>query len=442
MKVSSADPSSLRGGAIAAIPPGGLAERIGLRPGDCIVAVNGQPLRDVIDFRFYSAEEYVELQVRRGDRLLTLYARQSYGRTLAVEFANPSFDVDIRRCANRCEFCFVAQSPPNMRRTLYVKDDDYRYSFLYGNFVTLTNLTGQDWTRIAEQHLSPLYVSVQATDPALRRRLLGRDDLPDVMEQLRRLADMDIELHTQLVLIPGQNDGPQLERSLSDLASLFPAVRSVGIVPVGLTRYHKGGLRPYRPDEAAELLRRVEGRRRGFRQSFGCSFAYPSDEWYLLSGTALPAAKMYDGFAQLENGVGLTRLFLDGWARARKQPPHFRGGRATWVCGRLIAPVVRRVAAQLAALGGVEVEVVPVVNEFYGQTVTVSGLLVGRDVIAALAGRDLGAGVVLPGAMFDQTAKLTLDDVPLADISAALGAPVALADSPRELLEVMAGWGV
>jgi putative radical SAM enzyme (TIGR03279 family) len=432
------------GGVIAAIPPGGLAEEIGLHPGDCILAVNGHPLRDVIDFRFYSAEEEVELQVRRDERLLSFHARQSYGRTLAVEFAHPTFDVDIRRCVNRCEFCFVAQSPRHMRRTLCVKDDDYRYSFLYGNFITLTNLSAEDWARIAEQHLSPLYVSVQATDSALRRKILGRDDAPDVLEQLRRLAGMGIELHTQLVLIPGLNDGPQLERSLADLADLFPAVRTVAVVPVGLTRYYKGSLRPYRPDEAAELLRQLRPWRRDFRRRLGCSFAYPSDEWYLLSGAALPSAARYDGFAQLDNGVGLTRRFLDRWARIRKRLPHFHGGRVTWACGTLIAPVIRQVAAQLMARGNVEAEVVPVVNAFYGETVTVSGLLVGRDVIEALRepGRDLGAGAVLPGAMFDAATRLTLDDLTPADISAALGVPVGLADSPRELLDVMSSWGV
>jgi cytidylate kinase len=438
------------GGIVAHVAPGSLAEAIGLRPGDSLVAVNGHRLCDVIDFRFYSAEEEVEIEVDRDGRRLTLQVQQSYGLSLNVEFVHPTFDVDIRRCLNRCEFCFVTQSPPGMRPTLYVKDDDYRYSFLYGNFITLTNLAKEDWERIAEQHLSPLYISVHATEPELRRRILGQGTgeaclaPTDIMGQLRRLTDMGIDLHTQLVLIPGVNDGPHLDRSLEDLSALFPAVRTVALVPVGLTRYHTGPCRPYSSEEARVVLRQVKPWRRDCRRRFGRTFVYPADEWYLMSGTPLPSAASYDSFEQLDNGVGLTRRFLDQWTRLKKRLPCQRRmawQRTVWVCGTLFGPTLQRIASEVAALSGSEIEVVPVVNAFYGETVTVSGLLVGQDVLNALHGRDLGDGVLLPRAMFDSASGATLDDLSLADISSALNVPVGVAESPREAIEAMKqGW--
>ncbi len=232
-----------RGGQIAQVLPGSLAEAAGLRPGDVLRSINGHVLRDVIDYRFYSAEEVLELVVERNGQSFALMAERGYGEDLGLEFTAPTFD-GIRRCQNHCDFCFVNQMPPGLRRSLYVKDDDYRYSFLFGNFITLTNLEEQDWVRLAEQRLSPLYVSVHATDAQLRARLLEVPEAPDVLEQIRRLGTIGIEVHAQIVVIPGLNDGAVLERTLQDLTNLYPTVRSVGVVPVGITRYHSCGLRP------------------------------------------------------------------------------------------------------------------------------------------------------------------------------------------------------
>ncbi|MGD2206860.1 MAG: PDZ domain-containing protein, partial [Anaerolineae bacterium] len=239
------------GGAIAAVEPGSLGAEAGLEPGDRLLAINGHPLRDIIDVQFYSAEEALVLLVERDRAKRRVQIEREYGQKLGLAFVHPTFDRDIRRCANNCDFCFVKQNAPGMRRSLYVKDDDYRYSFLYGNFVTLTNLTDDDWARLEEQRLSPLYVSVHATDLALRRRFLARKDAPDVMEQLRRLADLAIEVHTQVVLVPDLNDGEHLTQSLVDLTALCgKPVASVGVVPVGLTKYHRGRCRTYTPNEA------------------------------------------------------------------------------------------------------------------------------------------------------------------------------------------------
>jgi putative radical SAM enzyme (TIGR03279 family) len=432
-------PNQLSGGLVRSIEPGTLADQMGLRAGDVVLTVNRHPLRDVIDFRFYAAEEEIELQVRRGERKLTISGVREYDQPVGVEFAHPTFDVDIRRCTNKCEFCFVTQSPRGMRRTVYIKDDDYRYSFLFGHFVTLTNLDDEDWERIEAQHLSPLYVSVHATELELRRKLLVKKNAPDVLAQIRWLGERGIQVHTQLVLIPGLNDGPHLERSLRDLADLFPTLRSISVVPIGLTRYHPGTMRTYRPEEAAPILDQVEPWRERCRREFGLTFVYPSDEWYLLAGRRVPSAAEYDGFGQVENGVGMVREFLDEWNEAKYQIENIKGKRAVLVCGELAAPVLGEVADELNRLTGSQVRVTPIVNNWYG-VVTVSGLLTGHDVVEQLQGKvHTGEMVLLPRVMFDNTGQVTLDDMTPIQIEEALGTPVVVAQHPREMLAALRG---
>ena len=431
------------GGWIIAVEPGSLGERIGLKPGDRLVAVNGHLLRDVIDVQFYSAEEVLELRVERHGKPFHLQVEREYGEELGLEFAHPTFDVDIRRCVNRCDFCFVKQNAPGMRPSLYVKDDDYRYSFLFGHFVTLTNLTADDWARLEEQRLSPLYVSVHATDPALRRRLLGRQDAPDVLKQLHRLASLGLVVHAQVVLVPGLNDGEPFARTVADLTALADRpVASVSVVPVGLTRYHRGPCRPYTPAESRAVLDRVEEWRAENRRRWGRSLIHPSDEWYLVAGREVPPADEYDGFPQAENGVGLVRLLLDEWAEvAHTLPAGFSVRSATLVCGTLIAPVLGRVVEEFNRLTGASWRLVPVVNQFFGPVTTVSGLLTGRDVVAALRGQEPGDLLLLPRAMFTgrygagpAPAGTTLDDLHISDLAAALGRPVEMAGTLAEAL--------
>ncbi len=437
------------GGTISAIEAGGLGERLGLRAGDRLLSINGQPLRDVIDFRYYSADNELTLDVERDEQELVVSGERDFGEPMGIQFAHPTFDVDIRRCVNRCPFCFVTQSPPGMRRSLYVKDDDYRYSFLFGHFVTLTNLDQSDWQRIEVQHLSPLYVSVHATEPVLRAQLLGREGLPDVMDQLHWLQARDIQVHTQLVLLPGVNDGAHLERSLEDLVSLYPTVQSISIVPVGLTRFCRESLRPYRRDEARQLLAQVEPWRVECRCELGTTLIYPSDEWYLLARRTPPPATQYDGFGQLENGVGMVRQFVNDWRRlkgrlARQNPA---GGwplavrRATLVCGQLAAGVLQQFADQANALLGCELHVLPVKNDWYGAVTTVSGLLTARDVLAALqADRDgRPEAVLLPRVMFDNAGQVTLDGKTLPEMSRTLGVPVLVAQHPDEVVAAVLG---
>ena len=442
------------GGLLTQVEPGGLAAELGAQPGDILLEVNGHPVRDVIDVRFYSADELVSWRVCRANQEFQLVARRRPAQSLGAEFAHPTFDIDILRCRNRCEFCFVNQSPPGMRRSLYVKDDDYRYSFLFGQFITLTNLTQADWQRIEEQHLSPLYVSVHATRPELRRRILGKRDAPDVLEQLRWFKERHLQLHTQLVLVPGLNDAEQLEHSLHDLLQFYPSVVSVAVVPVGLTARHAPQLRPYRPDEARQVLRQLEPWRQRCRRELGVTWVYPSDEWYLLARRPIPPVSHYDDFPQLENGVGMLRQFLDDWARLKRrlkrhkahhpdQPGvDLRHRSASLVCGELAAPILQRVADEMNALWGTRLQVRTVVNHWYG-LVTASGLLTGRDIVQQLretaqAGVPLGDRLFLPRVMFDASGQWTLDDMTLTQLQEALGLPIHLAQHPSQIATALA----
>jgi putative radical SAM enzyme (TIGR03279 family) len=406
-----------------------------------LVAINGHVLRDVIDYYFHAADERLELEIERAGTRLALAVERGYGEGLGVRFTDDVFD-GIRRCNNRCSFCFVDQLPPGLRPSLYVKDDDYRYSFLHGNFITLSNWTEEVWERVAEQQLSPLYISVHTTNPDRRNQLLSNPDAPDIGQQLRRLAGMGIEAHTQIVVMPNLNDGEQLEQTVRDLTSLFPAVASIGVVPVGLTKYHTGDIRLLTPEEERAIVDSVIGWQRENRRELGVGLVYPSDELYLRTGRSVPPAEEYDGFPQLENGIGLVRQLLDEWETLRREwarPP--LSGRASLVCGTLIAPTMGRICHELPKVTGVDLNTVPVTNELLGSTVTVSGLLAGQDVGYGLQGRDSGAAVFAPKAMFGSEGQVTLDGMTAGDIEAVLRVPVVVTDGIKALLEYLGGAG-
>jgi putative radical SAM enzyme (TIGR03279 family) len=398
----------------------------------------------MIDVQFYGADELLDLLVARDGQEWRIEVERSYGEELGLSFVHPTFDVDIRRCANNCDFCFVKQNARGMRRSLYIKDDDYRYSFLFGNFVTLTNLSDDDWVRLEEQRLSPLYVSVHATELELRRRFLSRKSAPDVMNQLRRLADLGIEVHTQVVLVPGLNDGQHLAHTMADLMTLHQKpVASVSIVPVGLTKYHPGRCRTYTSPESEALLDQVQSWQVESRQRLGSAFVYPSDEWYLVAGRDVPPSREYDGFPQVENGVGMVRRLLDEWDSLKGDLASAKLKPATLVCGILIAPVMGRIVDGVNALASAGWQLVPVTNRFFGPVTTVSGLLTGQDVVTALQNRSLGDVVVLPRAMFtgrygagSALPGMTLDDISISSISAELGVPAEMAGTMREVLDL------
>ncbi len=430
------------GGLVRLVEPESVAAELGLRPGDELLEVNGHPVEDVIDVQFYAAEDEVALVYRREGQTHTARGWREPGQMLGLEFEHPTFDIDIRRCNNLCPFCFVLQTAPRMRRTLYIKDDDYRYSFLFGHFVTLTNLNAHDWERVETQHLSPLYVSVHSTDLDNRRACLANKTAPDILEQLRWLAERGIKLHTQLVITPGLNDGPFIEKSIRDLAELYPAVQTVSVVPVGLTRHHKYGHRAHTRAEAAEVLAAVERWQAACVQRFGARFVYPSDEWFLVTGKPVPPRKYYAGLALEENGLGMVRAFLDDWGKVKREIKSLVslvGRSATLGTGTLFAPTLGKTADEFNRLAGTELRVAAVLNERLGHGITVAGLLMGQDVLDQLAGQDLGELVVLPRVMFDHPQGVSLDDLTPLQVAQGLQRPVYLADAMGDVLDALTG---
>jgi putative radical SAM enzyme (TIGR03279 family) len=440
------------GGQIANIMPDSLADEIGLQVGDELLAINDNEVQDVIDVQFYAAEEYLELLIRRGEEYLLYEAEREYGQELGIEFAHPTFDIDIRRCNNLCEFCFVLQMAPRFRRTLYIKDDDYRYSFLFGHFVTLTNLDEHDWWRIENMHLSPLYVSVHVTDWELRKKFLRNDNAPDIMEQLRWLAERGIQMHTQLVVVPGFNDDVWLKRSIAELESLWPAVQSISVVPVGLTKQHKYQMRPHTSQEAATTLAYVEALQPQYQARLGVRFVYPTDEWYLVSGREVPPLDAYDGQDLYENGLGMVRRFLNDWAEVKEEiaaaiqkpgfapPTRFTADKPlTLVTATLFAPTLQKTSQEFAQLVGISVHVMPAINQRLGETITVSGLLMAEDVIAQLEKTGYSDLVILPRIMFDHPDKISLDDMTPMQVAKRLNCTIALADTMGDVWDALIG---
>jgi putative radical SAM enzyme (TIGR03279 family) len=438
------DSDALIGGEVSAVIPGSVAADVGIQPGDRLVAINNNPVADVIDVQYYGADESLDLLIERSGEWLLFETYREYNQPLGMEFTHPTFDTDIRRCNNLCEFCFVLQMAPRFRRTLYIKDDDYRYSFLFGHFVTLTNLSEHDWWRIEQMRLSPLYVSVHVTDLELRRRFLRNPLAPDIIAQLRWLAERGITAHTQLVVVPEFNDGPWLERSIDELAQLFPAVASISVVPVGLTRQHKYGLRVHTPEEAGRALDHVEALQGRYLERFGVRFVYPTDEWYLVANREVPPHEHYDGQELHENGLGLVRRFLDEWAEVKVEiasngQVQHAARSLLLATGTLFAPTLSQVAAQFEELAGVPVSVQAIVNRRLGDTITTAGLLMAEDVAAQLGTQPSGTLVVLPRVMFDHPDVISLDDVSPQQMADRLGTPVALADSMGDVWDALLG---
>ena len=431
--------SSADGVVVAAVRAGTPAAAAGLRAGDRILAINGRRLRDAIDFQFHAAEDRLDLAVAREGAARALSLRRR-GPELGLELEPPR-PAEIATCANKCVFCFIHQLPKGMRRSLYVKDDDFRLSFLHGNYITLTDLDETDLARIVEQRLSPLYVSVHATDPELRWRLLGRPRVSaEILPRLERLAKAGIRMHAQIVLCPGLNDGVHLERTVSELAPLHPQVATTAVVPVGLTRHRERlpELRRLTPEEARDLVAAVAGWQARFLSTLGSRFVFLADEIYLLAEQPLPAAAAYEGFPVVEDGIGLVRRFEDGFARAVARRRRAAGRPVTLVTGELFGPRLEALLARGAPAGsGVRVAAVP--NERFGRAIGVAVLLTGRDIQRHLATLpDLGRAVLVPAVALRDVDGVFLDDVTPADLARDLGVPVRVVEpAPGALLEAL-----
>ncbi len=430
-----------RGLVIESVEEESIARELELEPGDAVCCINGHAVRDILDYRYLADDASIQVTVRKKNgEVWLLDIDKDPGEQLGISFRDGGWDRTIT-CGNKCIFCFVDQMPPCMRPSLYVKDDDYRLSFVQGNFITLTNAGPADLKRIAAMRLSPLYISVHTTNPELRRFMMGHPRAGRIMEQLRFLADAGIQMHTQIVLCPGINDGPELDRTINDLGSLWPSVRSLAVVPVGLTAYRQGltPLRTYSRDEARVVLDKVHGWQSRFLSLFSYPLVFAGDEFYLLAGYPLPPANMYGGFPQTENGVGIVRLFLDEWRQARGHLPARVNPERYYalVTGKLAGPVLETVVEELNRIPGLQVELFVLENKFFGQTVTVAGLLTGRDLLEGLAGRWLGDKVFIPSVMLQEGRELFLDDLTLQQVSGRLQVPLVAVRGPEELVGEM-----
>ena len=433
---------------VTAVRTGSLADQVGIRPGDKLVAINGQPVRDELDYRFLSADEELHLTViGPAGTATSVTVGKELDQDLGVDFGGKATFDGIYTCHNNCVFCFVHQQPRGLRPTLTLMDDDFRLSYMHGNFITLVGITAEHWQRIFDQKLSPLYISVHATDDDLRATLLGTDRGRGIMRQLQALAEGGIQFHTQVVCVPGLNDGANLDRTIRDLVSLGPdALLSISVVPVGLTKYRKGlhDLRSYTTAEAAVMIEQAEAWQYKLLPEWGRVLVHPSDEWYVVAGREVPPAEHYGNYDQLENGVGMIRLFLEQMKETTPRLPASLPAhrKVTVVTGVLGTGALTRAAAWLSEhVQNLQVRTYTVRNDFYGHSVTVAGLLLAADIVAQLrqAG-DLGDMVVLPAVAFRDADGRSLDNMTSDDISVLLGGvPVALAGAPAELAELATG---
>lgn len=418
---------------ISGVEDGSIAQEAGIEAGDRLASMNGQPVRDIFDYRFLSAEEEVLLEVSKPDgELLQVEIEKDEWEELGLTFEKPLLDEE-KSCRNKCIFCFIDQLPKGMRSSLYYKDDDARLSFLYGNYITMTNMEQDELERIVRYRMSPVNVSVHTTNPQLRVSMLNNRFAGNLFPKLLYLADHDILLNAQIVLCRGVNDAIELDRTLADLAELMPALDSISIVPVGLTRFRSElpVLQPFDRDSAVGVIQQVGQWQESFLKKTGSRKVYLSDEWYLMSGTELPDYSHYEDFPQIENGVGMAASFLqefeEALSRRRRKPANKTLSLVTGVlAGRIVTEAAQRAEK---CFPGLRVLVYPIENHFFGNTVTVTGLLTGTDIREQLRGKPLGCNLLLPSNMFRAGTEILLDDVTMDDISHHLGVSVRKVDA-------------
>ncbi|MEG4916992.1 MULTISPECIES: TIGR03279 family radical SAM protein [unclassified Microcoleus] len=449
---------SIRPALITKVIPDSICAEMGFEPGDSIVAVNGQKPRDLIDYQFLCADEFLELEVldTKG-KTHKLEIEKEYDEDLGVEFETALFD-GLIQCNNRCPFCFIDQQPPGKRETLYLKDDDYRLSFLYGSYLTLTNLSQKEWDRIEQMRLSPLYVSVHATEPEVRIRLLKNLRAGKILEQIKWFQERRLQIHSQVVVCPGINDGEHLERTLLDLAKFhtgsIPAVASVAVVPVGLTRFRpaEDELIAVTAEKAREVIEQVQkiqvllskgkGGPKAKKQNSKSRCIWLADEWFLIAGLDLPSAADYEDYPQIGNGVGSIRQFIQQFETAfeKLQPmPVEPDRKLVWVVGNAVEKAFEPIVQQLNQIPGLSVNMAALCSHYWGQTITVTGLLTGQDLLEALQGRDLGDGILLPSVMLKQGEPRFLDDMTLEQLASSLKTRILPVSGVEELISAAIG---
>lgn len=419
-----------------------IAKEMDIEPGDKILSINGNQIEDILAYHYLINDDYLVVEVEKKDgEIWELEIEKSYEEDLGIEFENGFMD-QYRSCTNNCVFCFIDQMPPGMRDTLYFKDDDARLSFLQGNYVTLTNMKDKDIERIITYKLAPINISVQTTNPELRNKMLHNRFAGEALKKIKRLSDAGIEMNGQIVCCKGLNDGKELERSIRDLTEYIPQMQSVSIVPVGLSKFRDNlyPLEPFEKEDAKEVLKIIHKWQDLCMEKYGTHFVHAGDEWYLLADEPLPTEDNYDGYIQLENGVGMLRLLIDEFREALQEEPkekdysHVNISIAT---GKLAAPFIEQLTELFCeTYAGSKIKVYTIRNDFFGERITVSGLLTGEDILNQLKEQDLGDRLLLPCNLLRSGEEVLLDDMTLGDLKNALQVPIDIVKSSgRDLLE-------
>lgn len=428
------------------VKPGSIAEELEIETGDALLKINGEIVEDIFDYQYMMEDDYVEVLIRKASgEEWVLEVEKDYDEDLGLEFEQGLMD-DYRSCRNKCIFCFIDQMPEGMRETLYFKDDDSRLSFLQGNYITLTNMSDKDIDRIIRYHLFPINISVQTTNPELRCKMLHNRFAGEALKKMDKLAEACIEMNGQIVLCKGVNDGLELKRSIEDLSKYLPHMRSVSVVPAGLTKYREGlyPLELFTEQEAGQIIDMIESYQKGFYEQYGLHFIHASDEWYILAGREFPQEENYDGYIQLENGVGMMRLLYDEFVEALEQAESSDRRRVISLATGVLAydMICRLVRRMQEKFPNIEVHVYKIINEFFGETITVSGLLTGGDIMKQLKDRKLGEMLLLPSNVLRSGEDVFLDDVTLEEVKTTLQVEINIVKSGgKDLLDALIGAG-
>lgn len=406
------------------------AHKAGLEKGDILLSINDHPVTDIIDYMFHSNDSTLNLKVQRGKKSQTFRIKRKQGTDIGFELKS----FRTRSCRNKCIFCFVNQLPKGMRKTLYLKDDDYRMSFLHGNYITLTNISAKEKKRIYEQKLGPLYVSVHTTNNELRRKMIGNPKAPDILKELQELTSHKIKVHAQIVVCPGHNDGEELEKTIKDLQKFYPYMASIAVVPVGLTKHKKAQVKAVGKDDAIKTIDIVKRFRRRFKRRHGDPIVYLADEFYIKAESPFPSLKGYGDLPQIENGVGLIPSFLQGTKKI-KLPKKIEPLKIALFTGVSFMPYLEEFARKLKTIEGLELDLFKVENKFFGPTVTVTGLLSGKDILKTIVGKTKADCLFVPDVALRDGSDVFLDNVSLKDMEESLGMKVrAIEPTPEGIL--------
>lgn len=415
---------------ISSVEKGSIAEKLGIEAGDFLIGIDGNEICDVIEYenKIYKTNLKLEVEKKEGLEKKEYIINKEKFEPLGMEFSDVIFD-KVKTCKNNCVFCFVSQLPKGMRHSVYIKDEDFRTSFMFGSYMTLSNMSDSDMERVISQQLSPLYVSVHATDAQVRESLLRNKEAGNILEKIKKLTEAGIELHTQAVLVPEINDGDILKKTVEDLAAFYPMVKSLSIVPVGLTKYNKNNIRLFKKEESQKICEYILLKGEEFKKKFGTNFVFIADEFIIKAGYNIPENSYYEKYEVLENGIGLVRILLDKARKIQKKKKKGKIINKTIACGESIYPFIKTIAEK-----DENISVIPIKNYFFGETVTVTGLITGSDLIQNLKERDLGDELYIDGIMLNDDNKF-LDDLTLEDVEKELKKKIKVIYSIEEVFQ-------